>query len=212
MTATPESIQQRYATVERLYSERQWPQVEALCESLLIDLPDSPADPLRQRVILLLGHTRLYGMGDVESARSYYRALLRTEADNTLRQIADQGLHQCDLAEHQPGSAGRAGSPVAMQPPETAIGTGDPFPFSAAAATESTAVTAAAPWLDSVDVVEEPEQIEVALADPQRREEIEVRELEALPAAPAAISAKLAGFSPKELEEFSRGLLGVVLG
>ncbi|EDY38622.1 conserved hypothetical protein [Cyanobium sp. PCC 7001] len=242
MTANPESIQQRYATIERLYSERQWPQVEALCESLLIDLPDSPADPVRQRVILLLGHTRLYGMGDVESARGYYHALLRTEADNTLRQIADQGLQHCKQAERQQSQAGASAPPAAAESQNTATGGGEAFPFAAAPAAVPAApggtapasrAAAAAPWLESVDVVEEPEQIEVALADPQRREEIEVRELQSLPPTGGVLEALRAdepstpvasthppepvnpgnpkGFSPRELEEFSRGLLGVVL-
>jgi hypothetical protein len=240
MPANPESIQQRYATIERLYSVRQWPQVEALCEALLVDLPDSPADPVRQRVILLLGHTRLYGMEDLESARGYYHALLRTEADNILRQIADQGLEQCNLAERRQSQPGAPAAPEAAESPDTATGGGEFFPFTAAstvapAAPGATdpASAAAAPWLESVDVVEEPEQIEVAQADPQRRKEIEVRELASLPAAGSVLEALRAddpvtpvasthppepvkpgnpkGFSPGELEEFSRGLLGVVL-
>lgn len=272
MTANPESIQQRYATIERLYCEREWPQVESLSEDLLLELPDNPSDPLRQRVILLMGHTRLYGMGDVAGARGYYKALLRTEADDTLRQIADQGLNQCDLAENPPAAAAGQAAADSLPDPGTPPA-GQSFPFGAPTTGEGVdqgqdpaGEKAAMPWLQAlgegsdasgmdaatpdgateamtaeamaVEVIEEPEQIEVALADPQRRDDIELRELERLgPAggvlealrakdeqaaatggrrvkavqAEASAAAAATALSPEELKELSRGLLGVVL-
>jgi hypothetical protein len=56
-----------------------------------------------------------------------------------------------------------------------------------------------------VEVVEEPELIDVAQADPARAEELEV-----------AISSettheRVGGFSPEEIAELSKGLLRVVI-
>ena len=59
MSASPNSLQQRYGGIERLYSERQWDVVTRLSEELLLELPGDPANPLRQRLQLLLGHTYL---------------------------------------------------------------------------------------------------------------------------------------------------------
>ena len=239
MTAPPESIQERYATIERLYSEREYPQVEALSEALLLDLTDSPNDPVRQRVMLLLGHTRLYGMGDPAGAEGYYSALLRSEAELMLRQIAEQGLEQCQAASSPPPMAGEAtGLPdqetletqsAGTEPPE-----GQTFPITPTAPAAEDAA-AATPWLEpaAFDVVEEPDQIEVAMADPERRDDIEVKELSHLPADSEALDSQWAmtndpgsgvdtiqpsiseeassGLSAGDLAELSRGLLGVVL-
>lgn len=185
MAATsPESHEQRYAAIERVYSERQWSEVESQGEALLVDLPDDPSDPLRQRLILLLAHTRLYGMGDVTTAKGYYRALLRHSNDPSLRQIAEQGLEDSDVVARQQERSPRGPA------------------------------QAAAPWLEqlggdvvdpvAVEVIEEPEQIEVALADPERRQVVEVQELRS--------AADSTGFSPEEIKELSRGLLHVKLG
>ncbi|MCU0528902.1 MAG: hypothetical protein MUD04_05310 [Cyanobium sp. Prado107] len=195
MSLSPEILQQRYATIERLYSEREWPQVEALGEALLRDLPADPADPVRLRVELLLGHTRLYGMGVVNDARARYQTVLEHCSEVTLREIAEQGLQQCLQVEqgNNPEPAGNA--------------PGQPS-------------TAAMPWMEelAVEVVDEPEQLDVAQSDPGRRQELELRELGALSGA-AAQTTRVAdplAFDPtrlsaRELEELTRGLLRVRL-
>lgn len=223
MAETHESHEQRYAAIERVYSEREWPEVESLGEALLVDLPDDPADPLRLRVILLLAHTRLYGMGDVDTAKGYYRALLRHCADPNLTQIAEQGLEDCCVVARQQERAPQRS--VAPQP--------------AADKVKATPAEATMPWLEQLDggpgsepptgegplradpiaveVIEEPEQIEVAQADPERRQVVELQEVERLQPAGSVLEAlrrqdEPKGFSPEEIKELSRGLLHVRLG
>ena len=97
MSLSPELQQQRYAAIELAYSERRWLDVEQLSHTLLEELTDDPRDPLALRVVLLLGHTRLYGLGDPALARTQYAAVQEHSAEQTLRDIADQGLRQCEV-------------------------------------------------------------------------------------------------------------------
>jgi hypothetical protein len=205
MTLTPEILQQRYATIERLYSEREWPQVEALSEALLRELPEDAGDPVRLRLQLLLGHTRLYGLGMVDDARRHYQTVLDNGSETVLRDIAEQGLQQCRRAEE--GQDLGASGELGITPGAVAAGQG---------------AGAAMPWMEElpVEVVEEPEQLEVAQADPQRAEDLEVRDVGSLPggtgsARPARTADPLAfdptRLSARELEELTRGLLRVRL-
>lgn len=97
MSLAPDQQQQRYAAIELAYSERRWLDVEQLSRALLGELSDEPQDPLRLRVVLLLGHTRLYGFGDGRQARTHYVSVLQHSDEATLREIAEQGLDQCTL-------------------------------------------------------------------------------------------------------------------
>ncbi|MCP9886971.1 hypothetical protein KBY96_03350 [Cyanobium sp. ATX 6A2] len=207
MSLTPEILQQRYATIERLYSEREWPQVEALSKALLGELPADPADPVRLRLQLLLGHTRLYGLGAVGDARDHYQAVLDNCNETTLREIAEQGLQQCTQVEE-----GKS----LPTPAEPAASLGEIAATAAATATG----TAAMPWMEelTVEVVEEPEQLEVAQADPGSAEDLELESAPALAGGgrPARRPADPLAFDPtrlsaRELEELSRGLLRVRL-
>jgi hypothetical protein len=207
MSLTPEILQQRYATIERLYSEREWPQVEALSKALLSELPDDPGDPVRLRLQLLLGHTRLYGVGAVDDARSHYQIVLQNCNETTLREIAEQGLRQCIQVEEGkslPGPADPAATGVETAPAASAVAGG----------------AAAMPWMEelAVEVVEEPEQLEVAQADPASAEALELEDIHTLASAgrtarrlvdPLAFDPTR--LSARELEELSRGLLRVRL-
>jgi hypothetical protein len=210
MSLTPEILQQRYATIERLYSEREWPQVEALSEALLRELPEDAGDPVRLRLQLLLGHTRLYGLGVVDDARRHYQTVLDNCSETTLREIAEQGLQQCRKAEEGQdlGASGElAASPGAV---------------TGATAAGAAAAGAAMPWMEelAVEVVEEPEQLEVAQADPHRAQDLELRDLGSLAGSggtgrPVRTVDPLAfdptRLSARELEELTRGLLRVRL-
>lgn len=290
MTLPPEVLQQRYAAIELAYSEQNWPEAEGLSQALLAELPEVSGDPLRQRLRLLLGHTRLYGMADTAAARQHYSAVLAQSEEPTLREIAEQGLEQC-LALEQPPTAAEAAAPAAAeaaQPAAAAAEPGGPKAEAAmpwlqqlgddaganstpavggggnavpwltqpgpgeAAPAESTAVAeaaaaerepavielkvdAAAPEalietrlsLDkaaseplAVEIVEEPEQIAVAQADPQRREELEIQEPLVIGAAAiggtegatAAAAALEAAQRDALAQEFSRNLLRLRLG
>lgn len=309
MSLSPEVLQQRYAAIELAYSERLWPDVERLSAALLAELPESPADPLRLRLGLLLGHTRLYGWGDGGAARAHYSGVLAHSQEPTLREIAQQGLEQCQQLEqaqrqgeaqaapqgqasessgNEPATAaapwladlnpGTAPSGPAAEQATAAGGNAAPWLQSGTSATPMPAATAQTPSepmeaepagetasatvaeelaeelaevpeesqvseeslvpeenrlqeenrvqernraepdapapaialaLNSVEIVEEPEQIAVALADPSRREEIALHELADDPSDPLHLDET--ALSAEELAALNRGLLRVVL-
>lgn len=185
MSPSPESQQERYAAIERFYAEQNWPEVEGQSQALLAELPADPAHPLRQRLLLLLGHTRLYGRGDQSAAARYYQEVLASNPEPVLRQIAEQGLQQSGQASTP---AGQASPPLGAEP--------------------SGAASPAMPWLqasgsaiEAVEVVEEPEQIDVALADPSRQDLVTLEaedQAEALrwPFMPGYVEQRLEGSGP----------------
>ena len=200
MTASPESLQQRYEAIEGFYNERQWDDVASLSEALLVELPDDPSHPLRQRLQLLLGHTYCYGYQDAQTATGFYSRVLAASEETMLREIAEQGLKQCiNLAD------------IAVAPAEV-------IPDQSPAAKAATSVTAATPWMEQlgevgltelgrsevglteVEVIEEPELIELAQANPRTAEPVDL-----------AILPLAAKPSPEEIAELSKGLLRVVI-
>jgi hypothetical protein len=195
VTASPESLQQRYEAIEGFYKGRQWDDVASLSEALLVELPDDPSHPLRQRLQLLLGHTYCYGYQDAQTATGFYSRVLAASEETMLREIAEQGLKQCiNLAD------------IAVAPAEV---TPD----------QSPAAKAATPWMEQlgevgltelgrselglteVEVIEEPELIELAQANPRTAEPVDL-----------AILPLAAKPSPEEIAELSKGLLRVVIG
>lgn len=201
MTASPESLQQRYEAIEGFYNGRQWDDVASLSEALLVELPDDPSHPLRQRLQLLLGHTYCYGYQDAQTATGFYSRVLAASEETMLREIAEQGLKQCiNLAD------------IAVAPAEV-------IPDQSPAATAATSATAATPWMEQlgevglgevpqpevglteVEVIEEPELIELAQANPRTAEPVDL-----------AILPLAAKPSPEEIAELSKGLLRVVIG
>ena len=214
MTASPESLQQRYEAIEGFYNERQWDDVASLSEALLVELPDDPSHPLRQRLQLLLGHTYCYGYQDAQTATGFYSRVLAASEETMLREIAEQGLKQCiNLADI-------AVAPAEVIPDQSPAATAV---TSATAATAVTAGTAATPWMEQlgelglgevpqpelgltelglteVEVIEEPELIELAQANPRTAEPVDL-----------AILPLAAKPSPEEIAELSKGLLRVVI-
>ena len=214
MTASPESLQQRYEAIEGFYNERQWDDVASLSEALLVELPDDPSHPLRQRLQLLLGHTYCYGYQDAQTATGFYSRVLAASEETMLREIAEQGLKQCiNLADI-------AVAPAEVTPDQSPAATAA---TSATAATAVTAGTAATPWMEQlgelglgevpqpelgltelglteVEVIEEPELIELAQANPRTAEPVDL-----------AILPLAAKPSPEEIAELSKGLLRVVI-
>ena len=195
MTASPESLQQRYEAIEGFYKGRQWDDVASLSEALLVELPDDPSHPMRQRLQLLLGHTYCYGYQDAQTATGFYSRVLAASEETMLREIAEQGLKQCiNLAD------------IAVAPAEV-------IPD------QSPAAKAATPWMEQlgevgltelgrfelglteVEVIEEPELIELAQANPRTAEPVDL-----------AILPLAAKPSPEEIAELSKGLLRVVIG
>ena len=156
MSLPPEKLQERYSAIERAYSERRWPEVESLSQGLLAELEPNPADPLQLRLVLLLGHTRLYGLTDPSGARHYYASVLEHCEEPTLRDIAQQGLAQCDREAEAQLPITQAAAPWLT----------DSAPAAAGAATNAAASDDASPWLseladagqESGHTVEEPER------------------------------------------------------
>jgi len=144
MTASPDSLQQRYEAIERVYSERHWDEVASLSEALLLEVPDDASDPLRQRLQLLLGHTHLYGFRDAATASGFYSRVQAVSGEAVLRDIADQGLQQC---ANQLAAAQRETEPAPEREPEAR--TAEPSTTDAGTpetpAPETTAASAAAP-------------------------------------------------------------------
>jgi hypothetical protein len=270
MSLPPEKLQERYSAIERAYSERRWPEVESLSEGLLAELEPNPADPLQLRLVLLLGHTRLYGLTDPSGARHYYASVLEHCEEPTLRDIAQQGLAQCDreaetqapitqaaapwLTDSAPAAAGAATNPAASDdaspwlselaeagqesgqaverqgsaspaadPPAIAP-PAEPEPESSAPeqkpglAAMPERLSEPEPELVSEseaepvgEIVDEPEQIAVAQADPLLRQELVLEELghAAEPSTPASDDPR--ELTADQIDDLSRGLLRIRL-
>jgi len=189
MAATPDPLQQRYEAIERVYSERRWDDVARRSEELLLELPNDPGHPLRQRLQLLLGHTYLYGYQDAATASGFYSRVQAATKEPVLLDIAALGLEQCasQTAAVNPARTGTSARPA--MPWLQQLGGSDP----------AAAAPATAPDVLAVDVIDEPELIEVAQADPAQAEELE------LPSEP------INRLSPEEMAELSKGLLRVVI-
>ena len=206
MTTSPHSLQQRYEAIERVYSKRQWDDVATLSEELLLELPNEPADPLRQRLQLLLGHTYLYGYEDRATATGFYSRVRAATQEPVLRDIADQGLEHCASQAAPPAKTLEVGS--GQTPVEPINSSAMPW-MEQLSGIEATEVQL--PIL-VVEVVDEPELIEVAQADAATAQELEVAVSKESLAEPEEHFAKqVGGPSPEELAELSKGLLRVVI-
>jgi hypothetical protein len=220
MTAAPDSLQQRYEAIERVYSERQWDVVARRSEELLLDLPNDPGHPLRQRLQLLLGHTFLYGYQDGATAAGFYSRVQAATKEPVLLEIATQGLEQCESQAPAPTT------PAATTATTAVASGGQTFPFTAEAVhptpTGSGAIPAM-PWMEQlgglhavphlmVEVIDEPELIEVAQANPATAQDLEVAVSAESPTAIAERPAQsINSLSPEEIAELSKGLLRVVI-
>ena len=176
-----EQANDQYAALERLYSERRWAEVEASAAVLLAELDGE----LRSRVLLLLGHTRLYGYKDAGVAAEHYRQVLAAEPEALLVDIAQEGLNQC-LAAQVPSPADampwleKIALPdvAAQEPLQSVPGVASPVePF------------------ESLDKSESPTEI---------AEGIDQLTQPTKPIQPTQLS-------PKESAELAKGLLGVVI-
>jgi hypothetical protein len=220
----------RYAAIERLYSLGQWQQVLDESEALLAGLTGNNASSLRQRLLLLQGHTRLHGLGQIDAASALYQQVLDSQPEPVLLAVAQQELAR---AQTMTETADPAVEPAVEPAPREPTLLRQAFPFTAEAVGTAPPgqPAAAAPWLESlsqpkpepapqpqadapapappwlteppaaaptpvevIEVIEEPEQIAVHQADPDRAQIVD-----------------LAPWSPAEEAELARGLLEVVL-
>jgi len=197
-SASNDGLNNQYIALERLYSERRWTEVEADA-ALLLGAADGEVDgkadgSLRARVLLLLGHTRLYGFNDAAGAAEHYRRVLGTETEPVLLGIAQAGLNQC----LEPASAIDPGSVATGPSPSDAM-----------------------PWLEQITAPEVASP-EVAAQKPQPRfpgfaQPVETFESLEDNESPTEISEspdqpiQAIELSPKESAELAQGLLRVVI-
>ncbi|MBM5815274.1 MAG: hypothetical protein FJ083_01390 [Cyanobacteria bacterium K_Offshore_surface_m2_239] len=95
----------RYEAIEKAYCEGRWDTVLEAGTVLLRELPGGNANGeikgLRHRMHLLMAHTLLHGFGDRDAAEDLYLVVQNSDAESSLRQIAEDGLDQC----HKPLSS-----------------------------------------------------------------------------------------------------------
>jgi len=99
---------ERYAELERAYTEARWPDVLEQGGLLLADLdtdPDPVSADLASRANLLLGHAHLYGLRDQAAALPHYQAVLAGPADPDLRRIVEEALPYCQSAAGKESSS-----------------------------------------------------------------------------------------------------------
>ena len=191
MTASPNSLQQRFGDIERLYSERQWDVVIRLSEELLLDLPGEPANPLRQQLQLLLGHTYLYGYQDSTTAAVFYSRVRAATEDPMLRDITNQGLELCTRQAAPPAKPLKSAN--AAMPWLEQLGGVEPME-----------VLVQAPVANLL--------VEVIQADEPCDEDLMVSlSKESLAGFEKRFASPVTETSPEEFIELSRGLLRVVI-
>ena len=125
---------QRYQAIEQAYCDSRWREVLREGERLLDEVRRGDfanAEGLEDRLQLLLGHTHLYGFGDRDAAEDHYSAVLASRADTSLRQIAQEGLDQCNLPRMAAGetSAEELEGPDALDGPELPQAAATPMPL-----------------------------------------------------------------------------------
>ncbi|QPN62438.1 hypothetical protein [Synechococcus sp. CBW1004] len=140
-SALSTDLLERYGAIEQAYCQERWTSVIHDGQTLLGDLSrvdDTPPEGLTERLQLLIAHALLYGLGDRDSAEDLYQAVLRSGAEASLRQIAEQGLQQCALPVTTPEPQQEQGEQqVDPQPDSVAAPTGETSLWPEAAAAEA---------------------------------------------------------------------------
>jgi len=192
--ANTDQANDQYAALERLYSERRWAEVEASAAVLLAEIDGD----LRSRVLLLLGHTRLYGFNDAGIAAEHYRQVLAAQPEALLLGIAQEGLNQC-LATKEP-------SPAKEPSPS------DAMPWLEKIAVPEVDASGAGPAKEGAQ--EQPQNFPEFAQPVETFESLENKE------GPTEITEgrdqptqpiQAIELSPKESSELAKGLLGVVI-
>ncbi|MFO0038137.1 MAG: hypothetical protein ACK522_04250 [Synechococcaceae cyanobacterium] len=106
---------ERYAAIEKAYREDRWALVIDRGGRLLSQLQQGDSG-LRERLQLLMAHSYLYGFGERDAAEDLYRAVLESKAEASLRQIAAQGLEQCERPPQPLASPAVAATTMAAEP------------------------------------------------------------------------------------------------
>lgn len=103
LTPVDGDFQQQYLAAEKAYGTGNFEAAQSICENLLSQLKPQPEPGPEQEamlawqafVALLMGHIQLYGMNDIEQAHYHYSLVLDSQPQNTLKELAEQGLERC---------------------------------------------------------------------------------------------------------------------
>ena len=139
-------FQQQYQDAERAYSEGDYTEAHRLACELLEQLEDQPQDPEAQAAVLgwrafvalLLGHIELYGKDNPQQAVGYYEQVLASQPQDTLAELAEQGLERSRQSNTAPSQPKTVRQPL----PEMLR---DPFLTDEPTGSRATAI----PWLES---------------------------------------------------------------
>ena len=155
-------FQQQYQDAERAYSEGDYTEAQRLASDLLEQLVDQPQDPDAQAsvlgwrafVALLLGHIELYGHDNPSQAAGYYEQVLASQPQDTLAELAQQGLERSRQSNTAPAQPIRSRQPL----PEMLR---DPFLRDQPAGSKATAM----PWLEPTNPEPSPAPTEIPILD-----------------------------------------------
>ena len=155
-------FQQHYQDAERAYSEGDYAEAHLLASGLLEQLVDQPQDADAQAAVLgwraflalLLGHIELYGRDNPSQAVGYYEQVLANQPQDTLAELAQQGLERSRQSNTAPSQATRSRQPL----PEMLR---DPFLTDQQAGSKATAM----PWLEPTNPEPSPAPTEIPILD-----------------------------------------------
>ena len=155
-------FQQQYQDAERAYSEGDYTEAQRLASDLLDQLVDQPQDPDAQAAVLgwrafvalLLGHIELYGHDNPRQAAGYYEQVLASQPQDTLAELAQQGLERSRQSNTAPAQPIRSRQPL----PEMLR---DPFLTDQQAGSKATAM----PWLEPTNPEPSPAPTEIPILD-----------------------------------------------
>ena len=136
-----DEFREHYQAAERAYAEGRFDDAEQISMSLLGKLENSQGHDEKDdnhanwvsTITLLLGHIALHGRSQPQQAKDWYKRSLKEMRDQTLQDIAENGLKQCEARPKTPASSDL------LQ---------DPFINSAALTPPTNNQTTAMPWLD----------------------------------------------------------------
>lgn len=169
--SVPVSPLHHYTAIEAAYRQGEWDTVlqegRTLGQSLTQERGGN-AQALLQRLELMLGHTQLYGLGNIETAKAHYQALLNRPVEASLRQLAEEGLRQC--SERVGLAATRRderGTPATLDGnSEGTAGFGPSLQELPLRRAAETSTAAAEPWLAKLTALRSPDS-EVSAEPPQ---------------------------------------------
>ncbi|KZR70757.1 hypothetical protein PMIT1318_01897 [Prochlorococcus marinus str. MIT 1318] len=135
LTPVDGDFQQQYLAAEKAYGAGNYEAAQSICERLLGQLELHQKGPEQEAMLawrafvaLLMGHVLLYGMNDIQQAKHHYNLVLDSQPQDTLKELAEQGLERCQgELQRQPATtqaeAREAGSAFEQQEASQALQT-----------------------------------------------------------------------------------------